>query len=79
MRMLNNVDIDAHEASALIIVTQHYDTLNAVGANNRSNMILLPNSPTAATGMLSELVTALTAAEQMKNVPRKDERENLRS
>ncbi|QOR74176.1 SPFH domain-containing protein [Cruoricaptor ignavus] len=79
VRMLNNVDIDAHEASALIIVTQHYDTLNAVGANNRSNMILLPNSPTAATGMLSELVTALTAAEQMKNVPRKDERENLRS
>ncbi|SHI50131.1 Regulator of protease activity HflC, stomatin/prohibitin superfamily [Cruoricaptor ignavus] len=78
VRMLNNVDIDAHEASALIIVTQHYDTLNAVGANNRSNMILLPNSPTAATGMLSELVTALTAAEQMKNVPRKDERENMR-
>jgi hypothetical protein len=26
VRMLNNVDINSHEASALIVVTQHYDT-----------------------------------------------------
>jgi nitrate reductase NapAB chaperone NapD len=38
VRMLNNVDINSHEASALIVVTQHYDTLHSVGASNRSNL-----------------------------------------
>src|SRR6187402_1741755 len=60
VRMLNNVDINSHEASALIVVTQHYDTLHSVGANNRSNLVLLPNSPTAASGMLNDLVAAMT-------------------
>ncbi|MBB4805752.1 regulator of protease activity HflC (stomatin/prohibitin superfamily) [Chryseobacterium defluvii] len=62
VRMLNNVDINSHEASALIVVTQHYDTLHSVGANNRSNLVLLPNSPTAASNMLNDLVVAMTAA-----------------
>lgn len=62
VRMLNNVDINSHEASALIVVTQHYDTLHSVGANNRSNLVLLPNSPTAASGMLNDLVVAMTTA-----------------
>jgi len=62
VKMLNNVDINSHEASALIVVTQHYDTLHSVGANNRSNLVLLPNSPTAASGMLNDLVVAMTTA-----------------
>ena len=62
VRMLNNVDINSHEASALIVVTQHYDTLHSVGASNRSNLVLLPNSPTAASGMLNDLVIAMTTA-----------------
>lgn len=67
VKMLNNVNIDAREASALIVVTQHYDTLNSVGANNRSNLILLPNSPTAANSMLNDLVVAMSANEIAKN------------
>jgi regulator of protease activity HflC (stomatin/prohibitin superfamily) len=35
------------KASALIVVTQHYDTLQAIGAETNSNLILLPNSPQA--------------------------------
>ena len=66
--MLNSVNINAQEASALIVVTQHYDTLHSVGANNRSNLVLLPNSPTAASSMLNELVTAMTAAEKVGEV-----------
>ena len=31
VRMLNNVDINSHEASALIVVTQHYDTFTFCG------------------------------------------------
>ena len=45
VKMLNSVNINAQEASALIVVTQHYDTLHSIGANNRSNLVLLPNSP----------------------------------
>nr|WP_315033020.1 SPFH domain-containing protein [uncultured Chryseobacterium sp.] len=62
VRMLNNVDINSHEASALIVVTQHYDTLHSVGASNRSSLVLLPNSPTAASNMLNDLVVAMTTA-----------------
>lgn len=65
VKMLNNVNINAQEASALIVVTQHYDTLHSVGANNRSNLVLLPNSPTAASSMLNDLVVAMSAAEKV--------------
>ena len=66
VKMLNNVNIKAQEASALIVVTQHYDTLHSIGANNRSNLILLPNSPMAANTMLNDLVTAMTAAHKIQ-------------
>ncbi|WP_295231922.1 SPFH domain-containing protein [uncultured Chryseobacterium sp.] len=62
VRVLNSVNINSHEASALILVTQHYDTLQAVGASSRSNLVLLPNSPTAASNMLNDLVVAMTTA-----------------
>lgn len=65
VKMLNNVNINAKEASSLIIVTQHYDTLHSIGANNRSNLILLPNSPMAANSMLNDLVASMTAANKI--------------
>lgn len=68
VKMLNNVNINAQEASALIVVTQHYDTLHSVGANNRSNLVLLPNSPTAASSMLNDLVVAMSAAQKVDNM-----------
>ncbi len=67
VKMLNSVNINAQEASALIVVTQHYDTLHSIGANNRSNMVLLPNTPTAASSMLNDLVAAMTAANKINN------------
>ena len=45
--VLNNVGINSQEASALIVVTQHYDTLQSIGEETNSNLILLPNSPQA--------------------------------
>jgi regulator of protease activity HflC (stomatin/prohibitin superfamily) len=50
--VLNNVGINLQEASALIVVTQHYDTLQAIGEETNSNLILLPNSPQAGSEML---------------------------
>ena len=53
--VLNKVGINSQEASALIVVTQHYDTLQAVGENTNSNLILLPNSPQAGSEMLNNM------------------------
>ncbi|WP_068596885.1 SPFH domain-containing protein [Vaginella massiliensis] len=63
--VLNSVGISSQEASALIVVTQHYDTLQAVGENSGSKLVLLPNSPTVASDMLNTMVTSFTAANEI--------------
>lgn len=63
--VLNKVGINSQEASALIVVTQHYDTLQAVGADTNSNLILLPNSPQAGVDMLSSMVASFAASSQI--------------
>ncbi len=67
VKMLNNVNIGSQEASSLIVVTQHYDTLQSIGANNRSNLVLLPNSPTAASNMLNDMLVAMSAASKVED------------
>ena len=63
--VLNGVGISSQEASALIVVTQHYDTLQAIGENAGSKLVLLPNSPTAASEMLNTMITSFTAAHEL--------------
>ena len=41
VEVLNRVGINSQEASALIVVTQHYDTLQSLGEQTNSNIILL--------------------------------------
>ena len=62
---LNKVGINSQEASALIVVTQHYDTLQAMGTSNKSNLILLPNSPSNASDMMNQMITSFSAASMM--------------
>jgi regulator of protease activity HflC (stomatin/prohibitin superfamily) len=63
--VLNRVGINSQEASALIVVTQHYDTLQAIGQSTDSNLILLPNSPQAGSDMLNNMVASFTADNQI--------------
>ena len=63
--VLNNVGINSQEASALIVVTQHYDTLQSIGENTDTNLILLPNSPQAGSEMLNNMIASFTASSQM--------------
>lgn len=63
--VLNNVGINSQEASALIVVTQHYDTLQAIGEQTNTNLILLPNSPQAGSDMLNNMVASFTASNQI--------------
>jgi len=65
MVILNRAGINSQEASALIIVTQHYDTLQSIGSKSGSNLILLPNNPNAASNMLTDVVTGMVAANKL--------------
>ena len=65
VKVLNGVDINSQEASALIVVTQHYDTLQSVGSSSNSNLILMPNSPHAGSEMLNNMVASFTASNQI--------------
>ena len=75
VEVLNKVGINSQEASALIVVTQHYDTLQSIGQETNSNLILLPNSPQAGSQMLNDMVAIFTASNQigeaMKNNKKK--------
>lgn len=61
VEVLNKAGINSQEASALIIITQHYDTLHSMTENTKSNLIMLPNSPTAGTDLMQQMLTALEA------------------
>ncbi len=63
--VLNRAGINSQEASALIVITQHYDTLQSIGQDTNSNLILLPNNPNAASSMLNDMVTSLVAANKI--------------
>ena len=65
VEMLNTVGINSQEASSLIVVTQHYDTLQSIGEHTNSNLILLPNNPNSASDMLSNMLTSFTASQQL--------------
>jgi len=61
VEVLNRAGINSQEASALIVITQHYDTLQSIGSDTNSNLILLPNNPASASNMLTDMVTSLSA------------------
>ncbi len=63
--VLNRVGINSQEASALIVVTQHYDTLQSVGERSNSNLILLPNTPQAGSDMLNNMIASFAASNQI--------------
>ena len=68
VKMLNEANINAQEASALIVVTQHYDTLQAIGSTNKSSLVLLPNSPNSASTLLNDLMVSMAATQQMEHI-----------
>lgn len=75
---LNNVGINSKEASALIVVTQHYDTLQYIGERSGSNLILLPNSPGAASDMLTNMIASFSASNQINEAFKKNQKKNIK-
>lgn len=73
--VLNNVGINSQEASALIVVTQHYDTLQSIGEATNTNLILLPNSPQAGSDMLNNMIASFVASNQIGEQMKKQNEE----
>ncbi len=76
VNVLNGVGINSQEASALIVVTQHYDTLHSIGTTNHSNLILLPNTPNAAGDMLNNMVASFAAANKVGEKMKDNDKNN---
>jgi regulator of protease activity HflC (stomatin/prohibitin superfamily) len=72
--VLNKAGINSQEASSLIIVTQHYDTLQSIGNHSNSNLILLPNSPSTASSMLTDTITGMVSANQINEANDKNKK-----
>ena len=79
VKVLNGVNINSQEASALIVVTQHYDTLQSVGSASNSNLILMPNSPQEGSEMLNNMVASFTASNQIGEAMKKQREVDERS
>ena len=79
VEVLNKVGINSQEASALIVVTQHYDTLQSIGEETNSNLILLPNSPQAGSNMLNDMVASFTASNQIGEAMKQQSKKNKNS
>ncbi len=75
--VLNNVGINSQEASALIVVTQHYDTLQSLGEETQSNLILMPNSPQTGSDMLNNMIASFTASNQIGEIMKKENAHKL--
>lgn len=78
VNVLNAVGINSQEASALIVITQHYDTLQAVGEQSKSNLILMPNNPSAANDMLMQLTTSFAAANSLGKMGEEDQDKDVK-
>jgi regulator of protease activity HflC (stomatin/prohibitin superfamily) len=76
VEVLNRVGINSQEASALIVVTQHYDTLQSLGEETNSNLILLPNAPQAGSNMLNDMVASFAASNQIGEAMKNNSKKN---
>lgn len=65
--------ISPEEATKMVLLTQHYDTVTAVGAHSKSTIMLIPYTPNGMNQVGEQITTALlTAAEsQKRTVPSK--------
>lgn len=76
VEVLNKVGINSQEASSLIVITQHYDTLHSVSENTKSSLILMPNNPATASDMLNEMTTSFLAASRINQMEQEESAES---
>lgn len=61
------IDVSSKEVMDLVMLTQYYDTLKDVGANSKSNTILIPHSPPNEGDLASKIRDAVIIGNEVKN------------
>ena len=62
--------ISSEEATKMVLLTQHYDTLTAVGAHSKSTIMMIPYTPLGMTQISEQITQAmLVTAEAGKDPP----------
>ena len=49
----------------MVLLTQHYDTVTAVGAHAKASVIMIPYTPDGMSQVSEQILQALMAKEQM--------------
>ena len=57
--------ISSYEATKMVLLTQHYDTVTAVGAKSKATVMMLPYAPTGMTSVGDQIMQALLAKDEM--------------
>lgn len=73
LNLLEKTGITSTEASALLMITQHYDTLQAI-SNDGNSRIIMPNSPQESKDMIAGMMSSFTdikGAKEVKDSSRK--------
>jgi len=56
--------ISPSEATKMVLLTQHYDTVTAVGTRSRATIMMVPYAPTGMSNVGDQIAQALLAVEQ---------------
>jgi regulator of protease activity HflC (stomatin/prohibitin superfamily) len=56
--------ISPEEATKMVLLTQHYDTVTAVGAHSKATILMVPYSPSGMTNIGDQITQALLAADE---------------
>ena len=57
--------ISPEEATKMVLLTQHYDTVTAVGAHSKASVIMVPYTPDGMSQVSEQILQALMTKEQM--------------
>lgn len=59
--------ISPEEASRMVLLTQHYDTVTAVGSRSKTNVMLLPYAPGGMSAVSDQIMQALMVTNEAKD------------
>jgi len=66
--------ISPEEATKMVLLTQHYDTVTAVGSRSRSTIMMVPYSPEGMNSVSEQITQALLTAKQADAVAKESTR-----
>lgn len=77
--VLGKAGISSAEASALLMLSHHYDTLQAIGNESRSNLIMMPNSLQDSKEMISNMLASFNSSKEVRQEdPSEDDHKIIR-